>query len=376
MAGDEAADCLVIGGGLIGLLSAWELRRAGLQVVLLERADTGREASWAGGGILSPLYPWRYPDAVTALARRSQSRYPALADEVTRAGGVDPEWTRSGLLILDTEEEAAARDWAARGRIALETLEGEAVARCEPAAQAPGRALWMPEVAQIRNPRLARGLRAAAAAAGVRIIEDREALRIAVQGGRAVGAETRGGTIHAGRVLVAAGAWTAALLEASGLAAPPIEPVRGQMILLRSRPQTVSRIVLHRSRYVIPRRDGRVLVGSTIETAGFDKSTTEAAREALLGFARERFPALADAPVEGHWAGLRPGAPGGVPFIGNHPRINGLYLNAGHFRNGVVLAPASAELIADVILGRPSFMEPTSFCWDADRTGLPVAGSG
>lgn len=364
--GGAAADCLVVGGGLIGLLSAWELRRAGATVVLAERGHAGREASWAGGGILSPLYPWRYPDAVTALARWSQGAYPDLAREIAARGGVDPEWTASGLLILDTDEAAAARDWAARWGYACETPAGAALAACEPALRGAGQALWFPEIAQIRNPRLTRGLRAAATAAGVEILEDCEVRRILLDGERAVGAQTADGSLAAGCVLVAAGPWSAALVEGFGVPLP-VTPVRGQMILLRAAPGTLSRIVLQRARYVIPRRDGHVLVGSTLEEVGFDKSTTDEARRELHEFAVGLFPQLADATIERQWAGLRPSAPAGIPYIGEHTKISGLFLNTGHYRNGVVLAPASAKLVADLILDEPPIMDSTPYTLTAVR---------
>jgi glycine oxidase len=359
-------DCIVVGGGLIGMLTVRILREAGAQVVLVERGELGREASWAGGGILSPLYPWRYPDPVTMLSSYSQVRYQAFAESLHEETGIDPEWTLSGLIILDVDEQDAALHWAGRSGADLRPVGREALRDCEPALRAgPEAGLWMPAIAQIRNPRLVKALRASLAQRGVDCRTDTPVERVAVRGGRAVGVETEAGLIEGDRVVVATGAWSAHLVPgvADGL---PVEPVRGQMILLKTEPGTVSRIVLHQSQYLIPRRDGRVLAGSTLERVGFDKSTTEEAAEHLRRAAIELVPALEQAPIEHHWAGLRPGSPTGVPFIGEHPQIRGLFANAGHFRNGVVMGLASAQLMADLVLGRAPALDPEPFRLERD----------
>lgn len=356
-------DCIVIGGGLIGLLTARELAQGGRRVTLLERGRSGGESSWAGGGILSPLYPWRYPDAVTALASWSQPRYPALAEELFRQTGIDSQWLRSGMLMVNIApgEQAQAEAWAARHGIGLEPLDETALHECEQALTPNAKsALWMPSVAQVRNPRLSAALREAARQDGIELREQVEARRIVIENGRAAGVATTEGILHADTVIVAAGAWSAALLEPAGVSVP-ITPVRGQMILFRAAPDTLGRIVLLDGRYLIPRRDGHILAGSTMEQAGFDKSLTAAAREQLIQAALAMVPALARYPVVNHWAGLRPGSPQGVPFIGPVPGIDGIYLNAGHFRNGVVTAPASARLLADIVLGRPPVVDPALF---------------
>ncbi|MHB1241355.1 MAG: glycine oxidase ThiO [Gammaproteobacteria bacterium] len=362
----QVPDCLVIGGGLMGLLTALELRDAGLSVTLLERGAAGREASWAGGGILSPLYPWRQPDAITRLSSWSQRAYPHLAETVVERGDVDPEWTRSGLLTLGAEDHDTARDWAARGGTCLEHTDARAVTELVPGLGDPGPGLWLPEVAQIRNPRLARGLRATLLAAGVTLIEDCAVHEVQARGRKVAGVVTARGKFPAGRVVVAAGAWSAGLLAPLGFPLA-VEPVRGQMILFRAAPGLVSPIVLRRGHYIIPRRDGRILAGSTLEHAGFDKATTPEAERTLHAAALALLPALAEVPVERHWAGLRPGSPAGIPFIGEHPDIQGLYVNSGHYRNGVVLAPASARLLSELILEITPIIDPAPYRLEAAR---------
>jgi len=349
------------------MLSARELDEAGLSVMLVERGETGQEASWAGGGILSPLYPWRYPEAVTRLAAWGQARYRALADEIGRDTGLDPQWVPSGLLILDTEELEQALAWADRFGVPLEPIGRERIAELEPAlADPPAQAIWLPGVAQVRNPRMVAALRLDLERRGVDIRESAEVRKIIAAGGRVKGLETGQGLLEASRVIVCAGAWTAGLLEQLGELIQ-VQPVRGQMILFGAEPGVVNRIVLWRGRYLIPRLDGQILMGSTVEHTGFDKETTDAALTELSDMSIRRFPALRRYPIKRHWAGLRPGSPQGIPYIGAYPGLNGLYINSGHFRNGLVLAPASARLLADLVLARPPIVPPEPYALTAAR---------
>jgi len=351
-------DCIIIGAGLIGMLTARELRAAGLRVRLVERGRSGGEASWAGGGILSPLYPWRYPDAVNALARWGQQHYPQLLTEIHAASGIDPEWQDSGLLILDAAEDERVWPWAERFGVRIERVAAGQLRDLEPAlGVSVPQAWWLPGIGQVRNPRLVKSLRGALEGWGVDFREHQGVTGFGVIGNRVEGIWTESGFLSAAHIVLAGGAWSGELLRSVGLRLP-VEPVRGQMLLFRGTPGQVRHIVLDQGRYVIPRRDGRVLVGSTLEHVGFDKSTTAAARDELQAVALRLVPALADCELEHHWAGLRPGTPAGVPCIARHPTITNLYINTGHYRNGVVLGPASARLLADILLGRPPELDP------------------
>ena len=378
----HVTDFIIAGGGLIGLLTARELRQAGANVTVVERGATGQESSWAGGGILSPLYPWRGPEAVTALVRWSQGYYPLLARELAAETGLDVEWIQNGLLVLDADEQARALAWARQSGVRLNLINRAEILQHEPQLDVAiaAEALWLPDIAQIRNPRLLKALRQSLLASGVVIKEHSEIRGLIAGAGRIQGVETASGSIMAPKVVVAAGAWSDNLLKNIGRFRHPasgdtcasmhvefygeVFPVRGQMILFRAAPGLVSRIVIHKDHYVVPRRDGRILAGSTVEYAGFDKSTTHQALIELRQAAVALVPALAECEIEHHWAGLRPGtaeARNGVPYIGEHPRVRGLYVNTGHFRNGVVMAPVSARLLADIIFERTPVVDPVPY---------------
>jgi len=360
-------DCVVVGGGLSGMLVAWELAQAGLETTVLERGEPGRESSWAGGGILSPLYPWRYPESVTRLATWGQARYRAISEHLKAETGIDPEWTLSGLLTLDMDQVATARRWAGEHGYDLRVAEADDVRTIEPSLVSPvDAAIWMPDIAQVRNPRLMKALGRMVQLSGVTVRAHAEVTGLSISNGRVQGVTTAEGTIHTGKVVIAGGAWSAGLLSAYGYT-PQVGPVRGQMILFKATPGLLTRIVLSNRRYLIPRRDGRILVGSTLEHVGFDKSTSQEARDALRAVAAQLVPALAGMEVEHHWAGLRPSSPDGVPYVGEHPEVAGLYVNAGHFRNGVVLGLASARLTADLLLGREPAVDPNPYALTAPR---------
>ena len=353
---------VVVGGGVIGLLTAFNLATQGQAVVLLERSGLGQESSWAGGGIVSPLYPWRYSPAVTALAHWSQDFYPQLAERLFADTGIDPQVHTTGLYWLDLEDEADALAWAAREGRPLSKVAVSAVHDAVPVLGGGySQAIYMANVANVRNPRLIKSLKAALLALpGVTVHEQCEVDGFVLDGDSVVGVNTPTGPVLGDQVVLAAGAWSGELLGKLGLSLP-VEPVKGQMILYKCASDFLSSMVLAKGRYAIPRRDGHILIGSTLEHEGFDKTPTESALESLKASAVELIPALADAEVVGHWAGLRPGSPEGIPYIGQFPGFKGLWLNCGHYRNGLVLAPASCQLFADLLLERTPIIDPAPY---------------
>ena len=355
-------DCIVVGGGIIGMLTARQLRIQGMKVLLLDRSATGTESSWAGGGILSPLYPWRYPEPVSELAAWSHRNYEQLAEALHQESGIDPEWTRSGLLMPACDEIEQAMQWAHRYNANLQQIHGIQQIRMLETGLAleVNDALWMPEVAQIRNPRLVQALKGSLEHYGVEIAEHEEVTSLETDADRVTHVVTDKRKISAQTIVLCAGAWTAGILKSAGLEVK-VEPVRGQMLVFKARPGIIQHIILYEGRYLIPRRDGRVLMGSTMEYVGFDKATTEMARAELQEKALEIVPELARYPIEKHWAGLRPGSPTGIPYIGKHNKYNNLYFNAGHFRNGVIIGPASVHVLCSQILGQTADIDPTRF---------------
>jgi glycine oxidase len=357
----DSADCIVVGGGLVGMLSARLLAQEGLSVILLEQGDLCRESSWAGGGIISPLVPWEYPDAVTELVRWSQSRYQQLAADLLDETGINPQWTQSGLLLADYTPHAAIDAWREKFPCQLDVLDSVQVRDAEPSINsATGTSLLLPDVAQIRNPRLGRALGRSLPALGVRVYEQTQVTGIDIHAGSVRGVATASGDFTGERVVLAGGAWTSQLLE-KHIPAAGVEPVLGQMIMFEASPGLLTHIIVHDGYYLIPRRDGLVLAGSTLEHTGFRKHITADAKNMLSGRALALVPKLADCPVVGHWSGLRPGSKNGIPLIGAAPGNNGLFINAGHFRNGVGMAPASARLLVDTMLGRDSFTRADAY---------------
>lgn len=359
------ADHIIVGGGVIGLLTAYylsqELGKDSTKVVLVERGEIGKESSWAGGGILSPLYPWRYPDAVTQLVQWSQAQYPGLCQQLTDTTGIDPQWTHSGLLILDQTEITTAQTWAQTHKLTLQTVSSHDLYEIEPKlSHAFDQGLWLPDVAQVRNPRLVKALQHYLQQRGVTLMDHTELTDILTEGQTVRGIRTERGDLASPSVIIACGAWSAPFLQPLGLTLD-VHPVRGQMILLQTEPDLVQRMVMNEGRYVIPRRDGSVLVGSTLEHVEFDKRTTASAKETLQQAAVQLIPALRDYEVALQWAGLRPGSSDDIPTIAEHPNLKGLFINAGHYRNGVVTAPASARLMANMVLQQTPIINPNQY---------------
>jgi glycine oxidase len=353
---------VVVGAGVSGLSAALSLLKRGHGVELLDRGTVGSESSWAGGGILSPLLPWDYAGAVSALALRSMAGYADWVADIEAISGRDAEFWRCGMLALDVADPEQALSWCATHGMAA--LPGRPQTMPLPSGIPDQHAVWLPEVAQVRNPRLVAALRAAVERLGGTIHEHNPATGVSTQGGRVTAVQTPTASIPADTVVLATGAWSG--LGLGGLAAAPnIRPIRGQMLLFKLQSGALETILYRNGLYLIPRRDGHVLAGSTLEDAGFDKTTDDATRQRLHAEAADLLPALANIQPVRHWAGLRPGSPGNIPVIDRHPDFDNVFVNSGHYRYGVTLAPASAELLADLMEGKASVLNPAPYSWQA-----------
>ncbi len=358
----NTSDITIIGSGIIGLLTAKYCLQAHATVTILEKNPTSQEASWAGGGILLPLYPWRQAPAISELVIPSLKHYPLLDAELMAETKIAPEWTQCGLLITQNPDLELATNWCKTAQLSAITADANFFSSLNSQFLHP---LWLPSIAQVRNPRLLKSLRAFLVQKGVRFIDNCTLTAIVQNKQRVDAIETTQGKLAVQQLIIATGAWTGELAqtlfpETIGNVRE-IKPVKGQMLLFDAKPNLLNHIILEGEHYLIPRRDGKILAGSSVEYSGFDKSINTLTKDTLYNFATRLLPALKNFPVSKQWAGLRPGTQHGIPYIGIHPDIENLSINAGHFRNGLTMAPASAQLLVDLLLKRPLSIDPTPY---------------
>jgi glycine oxidase len=351
-------DVVVVGGGVIGCAVARHAALGGLRVCVVERGQPGAEASHAAAGMLSPLAEASHAGPFLSLLLRAREAFPEMADALREETGADVGYNDAGTLYLSLREADDAEleerfDWQSAAGLPVERLSGDEVRAMEPAVSPAVRwALRFPGDHQVENRILARALWAASARAGADFRLGADAVALLRDGGRVTGVELSGGErITAGQVVIAGGCWAGRL---AGLPRPvPVEPVLGQLLALESIPPIFRHVVDSPRCYVVPRSDGRLIVGATVEHAGFRKTVTPAGLRTLIDGALEVASSLSRAPVAETWAGLRPGTPDGQPILGADPNVEGLVYATGHFRNGILLAPLTGRLIGDVLLGRP-----------------------
>ncbi len=356
-------DVLIVGGGVIGCSIALKLANAGLRVTLVERATLGAEASRAAAGMLSPQAEAREPGAFFNLCLQSKALYRNFVDELESRIGINVGYRNEGTLMVslpgDSENVAAWADWQIAAGMRLAKTSVDDLRQLEPAVtEAATGAVSIPDDHQVDNRLLMDALAIAVRQAGVDVIEGREVRQLLVANNRITGIALTNEQINAGMVIVAAGSWSGNLLEPLGVRCTTI-PALGQMLAVRS---SAFRYVLHSERvYLVPRQDNRILIGATVEYTGFEKRLTVRGIHTLLAAAIELVPELADSEIIESWAGLRPDSVDHLPILGASG-IDGLLLATGHFRNGILLAPVTADLMAQLVLtGVPSeAMQPFS----------------
>jgi glycine oxidase len=342
-------DIAVVGGGITGAAVARELARAGRRVVLLERGEIGREASWAAAGLLTPIHLADYPAPLADLCVRAADLWPAFAADLR-----DVEFRTNGVLMLARDEhdrqaiDAITAFRRSRGQ-PVEPVDTprELESVLDPALRG---GVLIPGIAQVRNNRVPRAL---LDSAGIDVRPDCEVTGFMRVPGRITGVKTSRGDVIARETILCSGAWGADLLDAVGVRIH-LHPVRGQIVLLDGPPDLVRRVFLWGDRYVVPRADGKLLVGTTVEESGFDKRTTASGVADILARAIEVAPGLAGLPVVTSWAGLRPATRDRLPYLGRPPGLDGLVLATGMYRNGILLAPLVARLVAELLAGSPS----------------------
>jgi glycine oxidase len=349
----QGSDVAIVGAGLIGLAIARELALRGATVRVYDRGQPGGAASWAGAGMLAPHTEAIEDAAMRALCAQSLAAYPAFSDAVAAESGVDPHLRLNGIVsgAYDEASEVRLGERAAAfraGGIDHQLLDRPAALSLEPALGKRVRsALLVRGEGTVDNRRLGRALTAAAKGLGVIIVSDARDVAIECDERRVLGVRSHRGFAAASWVVNAAGAWAAQIAGVPAGAVAPVTPIKGQMLALAAPRGFLKRPLWVPGAYLVPRDDGRLLIGATVENVGFDVRVTAEGVRRLLDAALEAAPALRDFAVTETWAGLRPGTPDGRPLIGP-TSIDGLLLATGHYRNGILLAPVTAQLIADV----------------------------
>jgi len=354
----ERPRVVIIGAGVVGLGIAWRLARRAA-VTLFDRGRAGAGASHAAAGMLAACCEAEPgEEALVALGRESQARWPGFAEELERASGIDVGLRREGTLVLaltaDDQAEIAHRlEFQRRLELPLEWLSAAATRAREPhlAGKIAG-ALFSPQDHQVDNRKLVAALRIATEAAGATINEHRPVKDIFVQGGRAKGVVLEDGTIAGADIVVlAAGAWSRTIGGLPPDRRPPVRPVKGQTLALRmdAAAPLLNHVLWAPGAYLVPRRDGRLIIGGTVEERGFDETITAGGMLALLEAAWRAIPAIEELPVEEIWVGHRPGSRDDAPILGRGP-LEGLFYATGHHRNGILLAPVTADAMARLIL--------------------------
>jgi glycine oxidase len=369
---------LIIGGGIAGSAIAWRLSEERVGVTLLERGRIGQEASWAAAGMIAPQGETDGPGPFFDLCIAGKRAFDECVERLIEASGVDPEYDDEGLLYLAFEENEAGElraraQWQREIGERADPLSADEVRRMVPqVSRKVISALYLPTNRRVDNRKLTQAYAAAAARAGAELREDVRVDAVVVRAGRAAAARLHdGSTIEADVIVNAAGSWASQL---GGLEADQIRlfPVRGQILCFQGRPGLIGPTLYSRDGHLVPRRDGRLLAGAVFEEAGYDKTVTMAGLAHVARAAYTMLPSLGELPFREAWAGLRPAADDLMPVIGPSPHIGGLFYATGHFRSGILLSALTANVIADLVMGRQPSVDLTLCSPARFSSGAPI----
>ncbi len=348
---------VIIGGGVIGSSIAWRLAREGAAVTVLERGRLGREASWASAGMIAPQAEAQAAGPFFQLCLRARDSFEATLETLRADTDADPEYDRTGILYValsDSERSELEQraQWQAGAGGTVEELTPAAARQMEPGLSSKTiYALYMPLERRIENRKLTLAYATAALGKGAVFVEGASAREVLIKGNSVTGVRTYDGRVFDAEIVVnAAGAWSS---EIQGIDDKfETYPVRGQIACFETRPGYLRSSVFSLGGYLVPRRDGRVLAGSTMEEAGFDKSVTLAGLAKITLAALDMVPALGELSFREAWAGLRPATRDFLPVLGPSPSMPGFFYATGHFRSGILLSAITGEIIADLIQTR------------------------
>jgi len=351
---------VIVGGGIVGCMTAMELVNRGCKVTIVERnqiaSQTSGESSWAGGGIVFPLLPWLYSDAVNVLTSYGANSYAEICQRMLRETGINTGFEKSGFLLLPNFDTEAATAWCASNQVPAQAVKASAFAVQSLSGED---ALWLPTVCQVRPPHFMQAMRKWLEQNNVTMLEQTELVPLKQIEVLNTWKTIDGETLSADQFVVTSGAWSFELLKETNTKLN-IKPMRGQILLYKPK-KNLEQIVYREGFYMIPRRDGYLLAGSTLEDVGFEAAVTREVRDEISAKAEVIMPELKNQPILKHWSGLRPGTPENLPTISAHPTIENLFMNTGHFRYGLTMAPASAKLVTALMLDEKPMIDAAPY---------------
>ncbi|MEG0487339.1 MAG: glycine oxidase ThiO [Acinetobacter sp.] len=356
----------IIGAGVSGLLTALELAEQGCKVTLFDQQQAGHAASWAGGGILSAMYPWRYPQEVNHLARYAKQFYQQWNAKLQPETGIDFQIHETGMLIFDEDDFDIGLNYKDQYQDPMqhcEYLKRTQLEHVNPhISQQFQHAIYFPHLANIRNPRLLKSLITYLKQhPNVEVHENTWIEKFNIQNQHIQSIQTSSGQhFEADQFVIATGAWSNCWSEQLQLSIP-VEPVQGQMMLFKTPENWLPTMCMNKVMYLIPRMDGHVVCGSSMENIGFDHRPSVQTQQNIYKACVEMVPELADFPIVKQWAGLRPSSPTGIPYIGQMPELDNLWANFGHYRNGLCMGPASARLLRQLILNQDTLVNAGAY---------------